>query len=406
MTRLQQARDTTQHDILKKAEFDREFAKLANNSLLGRLNQRIDRPQTLFTKDPNDVACLLGDGQHYSHAAVEPFMAGNQPVIRVKFREGSYQDHIGCFQICPHLTAYMLAYSKCLLQANFQYLAEIGTTLLYTDTDSIVFQGTPEQWELYKARFVPTKKTGGGMVLEGEFVKTRVLGPKKYATMKANGDYEWHCNGVPARSNTHVDMWEIFGQVLHGETVPVNYFNIALRNDYKLCHSTDAEKKLRFICLKGAVEDGGIRWWQNEDEFRDYAATLVPAGLGEGVVGATELQAIEPVVATKQLNYTLQKKPKVKKTEKAYVYVLQRCDDPARSYVGATTNLKRRLNQHNKGTGARSTQGHTWQYFAVYEAPRSFESALHLFSVDSCEEWVEVAQGLIDTNFPRVMRVS
>ncbi len=76
----------------------------------------------------------------------------------------------------------MLAYSKCLLQANFQYLAEIGTTLLYTDTDSNVFQGTPEQWELYKARFVPTKKTGGGMVLEGEFVKTRVLGPKKYAT--------------------------------------------------------------------------------------------------------------------------------------------------------------------------------------------------------------------------------
>ncbi len=70
--------------------------------------------------------------------------------------------------------------------------------------------------------------------------------------------------------------------------------------------------------------------------------------------------------------------------------------------MGATTNLTRRLRQHNKGTGAKATQGHTWRYFAVYEAPRKFESALYQFTVDHCEEWLGVAQNLIDTNFPQV----
>ena len=31
-----------------------------------------------------------------------------------------------------------------------------------------------------------------------------------------------------------------------------------------------------------------------------------------------------------------------------------------RTYVGWTTDLERRLNEHNAGTGARSTRGHQW----------------------------------------------
>jgi putative endonuclease len=44
-----------------------------------------------------------------------------------------------------------------------------------------------------------------------------------------------------------------------------------------------------------------------------------------------------------------------------YVYVLGCADGPAwRTYVGWTTDLERRLVQHNNGTGAKSTRGRHW----------------------------------------------
>ena len=44
-----------------------------------------------------------------------------------------------------------------------------------------------------------------------------------------------------------------------------------------------------------------------------------------------------------------------------YVYVLGHCGaNGSRTYVGWTTDLGRRLDQHNSGTGARSTRGRTW----------------------------------------------
>jgi len=35
-------------------------------------------------------------------------------------------------------------------------------------------------------------------------------------------------------------------------------------------------------------------------------------------------------------------------------------DNKIRTYVGYTTNLKRRLNQHNSGKGAKNTKGRFW----------------------------------------------
>jgi putative endonuclease len=47
--------------------------------------------------------------------------------------------------------------------------------------------------------------------------------------------------------------------------------------------------------------------------------------------------------------------------ETAYVYVLGNGSGPHyRTYVGWTTDLDRRLDQHNKGTGAKSTRGRQW----------------------------------------------
>ena len=45
-----------------------------------------------------------------------------------------------------------------------------------------------------------------------------------------------------------------------------------------------------------------------------------------------------------------------------YVYLLQSCDDgPAKSYVGWTTDLEKRLDAHNAGKGAKATRGRQWR---------------------------------------------
>jgi putative endonuclease len=44
-----------------------------------------------------------------------------------------------------------------------------------------------------------------------------------------------------------------------------------------------------------------------------------------------------------------------------FVYVLgSRRENDCRTYVGWTTDLERRLEQHNTGKGARSTKGRKW----------------------------------------------
>jgi putative endonuclease len=44
-----------------------------------------------------------------------------------------------------------------------------------------------------------------------------------------------------------------------------------------------------------------------------------------------------------------------------FVYVLgSRRKNDRRTYVGWTTDVKRRLQQHNTGRGAKSTRGRTW----------------------------------------------
>ena len=60
--------------------------------------------------------------------------------------------------------------------------------------------------------------------------------------------------------------------------VNIDYFSINATFDFKLPHTTNATKKLRFLSLKGAVEDGKIRWWRDEREFMEYALGICPIG--------------------------------------------------------------------------------------------------------------------------------
>ncbi len=70
-------------------------------------------------------------------------------------------------------------------------------------------------------------------------------------------------NGGFPRKNMSVTM----EQELHVQLPDIDYFSFNATFDFKLMHTTGASKKLRFLSLKGAVEDNGIRWWKNEQEF-------------------------------------------------------------------------------------------------------------------------------------------
>ena len=202
---------------IDKQNFRREQSKLLLVSLTGRNNMAIDRDQSILTKSPNDVVCLLGDGLQYQKVQLEDFVIGSVRWYRMKFQEGSYEQHLEQYNVCPYLSAYVLGYSKMLMQADFQFLDSIGAELLYTDTDSIVFIATDHQWEQYRRKFVPEVKTFGGMVLEEEGVRAFNIGAKKYVVEHDGGSYSWHANGIRARQNVHLDIRAMFEAVLRGQ---------------------------------------------------------------------------------------------------------------------------------------------------------------------------------------------
>ena len=104
---------------------------------------KLDRSQTLITRCPNDIVCLRADGQAFRNVQIQDIQCGGQFAYRARFKEGGYEYHIKNFNVAPYLSAYMLGYSKMLMQASFQFLSNAGATLLYTDTDSIAFAATP-----------------------------------------------------------------------------------------------------------------------------------------------------------------------------------------------------------------------------------------------------------------------
>ena len=145
-----------------------------------------------------------------------------------------------------------MAYSKMLMQTDFQFLAEIGVELHYTDTDSVVFIATDHQWELYSNKFIPMVKTFGGMVLEEVGTGCLNIGPKKYVVDHEDGSYSWHANGIRARQNVGLDIRTLFVNALRGETGKVSHFAIQAGADFQLRHTEAGEsKKARFIYLKG-----------------------------------------------------------------------------------------------------------------------------------------------------------
>ena len=77
-----------------KATYERTIAKLFLNGLLGRNNMKLDRMQTMITRDPNDVTCIRADKQSFRNAQVEDITCGGKWAYKARFKEGSYDYHI------------------------------------------------------------------------------------------------------------------------------------------------------------------------------------------------------------------------------------------------------------------------------------------------------------------------
>ena len=307
-----------------------------------------------------------------------------------------------------------------LMQASFEYITEIGATSLYSDTDSIAFRATPEQYALYETRFVPVEKTFGGMKLEGVYKRLVTIGPKKYACVKEDGSYDWAANGLPAKCNTNVDILAKFERVLSGKVEEADYFSITAGSDFELRHTTGAKKRLRFICLKGRVEDGAVKTWESYEEFQEHARKIQPVGWD---VVIPEKDAVveedEPAESQEQEVHGVQrvhKKRKVAAVEKPakvpqYVYILEA--ECGSTYVGYSPEPDRRLRQHNGELpgGAEITAGKQWQRrylfggFVSANEALSFEAILDTKTVSQCSEWEATAADLIANKFTHIHRV-
>jgi predicted GIY-YIG superfamily endonuclease len=277
------------------------------------------------------------------------------------------------FNVCPHMSAYMLGYSKMIMQSSFQHLARNGCRLLYTDTDSIVFAATPSQWEVYRELFVPISKTLGGMECEGVFNRFVCVGPKKYCCVEANGDYEWHANGVRARQGVDVDVLKTFERILAGSTEHLPHFSMTAQKNFEIRHSTDASKTVRFICLKGALRGEGrdvsLRWWRDFTEFGLHAMSLKPIGYQETEVSDDGATPVEALVDGREKRGVQPKDSKV--------YILT--DETSRTtYVGCSNNVSTRLRQHNReiSKGAAATAGGLWSISTLWGGFKDRKHAL------------------------------
>ena len=387
----------------------RASTKLKLNGLPGRLNMKINRTQTLVTHSVNEMLAIWCNDVRYKNAQMEEIDCDQDSAFRLKFKEGSYCDHITQFDSVPYISAYMLGYSKMLMAASFQYITKIGGTLLYTDTDSIAAKMDFLQRQLYERRFVPIKKTFGGMDIEGVYKRFLVLGPKKYCAIKANGDYEWAGNGIPARSNTKTDILAMYQGALADGIMDVPYFSITATKNFHLEHTVEASRKLRFLSLKGRVAGDGVdkalHWWTDEAEFQEHAAQVRPLGWEDfsrmdlkRTLESTPLDLKEtprevrkrlseslggPVTRTHLKRYRIVQEAGRQHRPRSNwkAYILERVDGvredaPVETYVGVTTDVQRRIRQHNGelAGGAAATAGRQWRVAATFQG---FDSKHH-----------------------------
>jgi predicted GIY-YIG superfamily endonuclease len=87
--------------------------------------------------------------------------------------------------------------------------------------------------------------------------------------------------------------------------------------------------------------------------------------------------------------------------KKHYVYILTDVGGKGHSYVGYTPYLKKRLEEHNDGTGADATRGEQWKYHTIFggfsnrRTALRFESVMHLHRVGDVSAWLHIARSIV-----------
>ena len=115
---------------------------------------------------------------------------------------------------------------------------------------------------------------------------------------------------------------------------------------------------------------------------------------------------LEPKTIDRELNRRIESKSactsKDLEPEQTFVYVLRDKGCLGESYVGFTQDPHRRLRQHNgelKG-GAKSTRGRQWEHLIIWSGFNDkihalrFESALHMHTVQHCDDWLQLGTTL------------
>ncbi len=154
-------------------------------------------------------------------------------------------------------------------------------------------------------------------------------------------------------------MLRTFERVLAGEVAEVPHFSITAQKSFELRHSIEASKRLRFVCLKGAIQGEGrdsvIRWWQDPTEFVAYAKALKPIGWDE-ICRPAETVCVEERPCKRQRLSKRSTNDGV-----LSVYILHGTQS-ASTYVGCSNDVEHRLRQHNRVIcdGAAATAGEVW----------------------------------------------
>lgn len=402
-------RSPEQESELQKAGFDRTVAKLMLNSLLGRINMKIDRIQKILTRDEDDVILAAFNPDHYKNFDYKAIECGDNVVYRQSFHEGQYFDHIHQFAVAPYLSGMMLGYSKMLMVETFCEIKRLGGLPIYSDTDSVAFLMQDRLYPQYAERFVPRQKSFGAMELEGVYERLVTIGPKKYVCLAHakddsmahlgihKGDLysDFKANGIPARQNTDRSILEIFEEVLYGTgESKVGYFSIKAQQNFQLTHTAGETKRVRNINLKGRVEENYLHWWETEEEFVEYCSGL--RGCCERAMSELEQETRRLVdlhgdnlttdlIAAQLRNRdatVLAPRIKIMADQDLLHRVYGIATAAGHTYIGYTTNVEMRVAQHNQERpgGANTTAvavraGQRWKQFMVARGFKSRDEA-------------------------------
>ncbi|XP_055341431.1 uncharacterized protein LOC129590302 [Paramacrobiotus metropolitanus] len=166
-----------EHDKIEANPGMRALAKLCLNSFWGRLGMQDNKPNTKYISSPEEFYRMLLSGEYHIHS----WDLFSDDVLQLSYtRESLFVEQN------PHANVVLAAFTTCWARLHlYGYMEQVQDTLLYFDTDSIIFVNRPG------ISVPPTGKFLGDLTDElqpGQFMTQFVsLGPKTYSYKTNDG---------------------------------------------------------------------------------------------------------------------------------------------------------------------------------------------------------------------------